>query len=275
MDSDTLRIILLGLGVVLILGIYLWDRRRSGKSGSGHRRAAKQEPTLGPVGENIEQAQPSREGRDLTPEEEFADLPPLHLEHPDSKPFETEAKPHKGFFGWGKSKAPQEEEPPDAARASEAGEPYHPPGSGVPHLILQINVAAKQGRFEGDAIAAAAARAGLEQGAMNIFHRYDQPGVPHRVLFSMASMVEPGTFPFDAMDHFATPGLSLFAQLPGPRDGQFVYDTMLASARKLAEQLDGELRDETHSVLSRQTIEHVRFGIAEHRRHLAIAKKHP
>lgn len=272
MQADTLRLILLGLGVVLILGIYLWERRRSSKSGARSRPRAQEtppEPSLEPGAAG----QDARTAAQLTAEEEFADLPPLHVEHPDLKPTEKKDKPRKGPFGWGK----RSEEPPAPRAAPEAPqtteEHYRQVGSGVPHLILMINVAAKQGRFPGVAIAAAAARVSLEQGAMNIYHRYEQPGVPRRVLFSMANMLEPGTFPFDDLRDFSTPGLSLFAQLPGPRDGQHIYDTMLSVARSLADALGGELRDETHSVLSRQTIEHVRTQIAEHHRQVALATK--
>ncbi len=273
MQADTLRLILLGLGVVLILGIYLWERRRSGKSGARSRQRAKEappEPTLAP-----EAGGQARSSGELSAEEEFADLPPLHVEHPDLRPAEKKEKTRKGPFGWGRrTEEPTPRTAPETPQTTE--EHYRQSGGGVPHLILMINVAAKQSqdRFSGEAIGSAAAAVGLEQGAMNIFHRYEQPGVPRRVLFSMANMVEPGTFPFDALAGFSTPGLSLFAQLPGPRDGQLIYDTMLSAARKLAETLGGELQDETHSVLSRQTIEHTRTQIAEHHRQVALATKH-
>lgn len=273
MQADTLRLILLVLGGALILAIYLWERRRSRRSAgqASHRtKEAEQAPLpgSGEAGREI----PLR--GEMSAEEEFADLPPLRVEHPDFSPAENKSKPRKGF-GWGRrtEEAPLSRTPSETTQTNE--EQYPQAGSGVPHLILMINVAAKQGRFSGEAIAEAAAALSLEPGAMNIFHRYEQPGVPRRALYSMASMYEPGTFPFDAMTGFSTGGLSLFAQLPGPRDGQIIYDTMLSAARHLAEKLGGELQDETHSVLSRQTIEHVRSQIAEHRRQVTLATKHP
>ena len=89
----------------------------------------------------------------------------------------------------------------------------------------------------------------------------------------MASLLEPGTFPLDAMAAFSTPGLTLFAQLPGPVEGLQVYSLMLNAARRLAESLGGGLQDETHSALTQQTIEHTRAEIREHSRKLALARK--
>jgi len=108
---------------------------------------------------------------------------------------------------------------------------------------------------------------------MNIFHRQDSR-YPDRVLFSVASLVNPGHFPFDDMQDFTTPGLMLFTQLPGVRDGLEIYSDMLYTANELAGLLGGTLQDETHSVLSKQTIQHTRDAILEHRRQLRLAKLH-
>jgi cell division protein ZipA len=108
---------------------------------------------------------------------------------------------------------------------------------------------------------------------MNIFHRYEHPGRKSRVLFSLASMVEPGHFPLDDMSGFSTPGVTLFAQFPGPRDSLATFSDMLFTAERLAAMLDAELQDESHSALTRQTIEHIREEILEHRRQIQLARK--
>ncbi|OQX40699.1 MAG: cell division protein ZipA, partial [Candidatus Sedimenticola endophacoides] len=66
--------------------------------------------------------------------------------------------------------------------------------------------------------------------------------------------------------------LTLFARLPGPLDGLQVFSDMLMSAERLAAELNGSLQDATHSDLTRQTIEHVREEILEHRRQVHLAK---
>ena len=142
---------------------------------------------------------------------------------------------------------------------------------GLPGMILQIHVAASKGAFSGEQILRVARDVELEHGDMNIFHRYDANSPGSRVVFSMASMVEPGVFPLDKMENFSTPGLVLFGQLPGPKDGLAAFSDMLFTAERLAALLEGELRDETHSVFSKQTIEHTRERILEHRRQVQLA----
>jgi cell division protein ZipA len=106
---------------------------------------------------------------------------------------------------------------------------------------------------------------------MQIFHRYTSDG-SKKTLFSMASLVEPGFFPFKSMDGFSTPGLILFCQLPGPGDSLAIFSDMLFSAQRLSTTLGGELQDETHSALTKQTIEHIRGQILEHRRLVQLAR---
>ncbi len=109
-------------------------------------------------------------------------------------------------------------------------------------------------------------------GDMSIYHRYDGDPARGRVLFGMASIVEPGTFPTDRLDDFTTPGVILFAQLPGHQDGMVIFSDMLFTAERLAVMLDGHLQDGTHSDLSKQTISHIREGILEHRRQVQLAR---
>ena len=104
---------------------------------------------------------------------------------------------------------------------------------------------------------------------MGIYHRET---AAKSVLFSMASMVEPGTFPQSKKADFATPGLTLFAQIPGPRDGIAVFSDMLMTAERMATLLDAVLYDDTRSKLTRQSIDHTRDSIAEHLRKVAILK---
>jgi cell division protein ZipA len=144
----------------------------------------------------------------------------------------------------------------------------------LPELILQLNVVSRGARkFSGADLEEAAAECGLAPGDMQIYHRRRGGGASEPVIFSMASMVKPGTFPFDAMEAFATPGLALFARLPGPVDGLAVFNEMLATAERLAEHLGGDLQDETHSVLTRQTVEHLRSRVLEHGRLVQLARK--
>jgi cell division protein ZipA len=144
----------------------------------------------------------------------------------------------------------------------------------LPELIVQINVVAKKGQpFSGEQVLAAMEQVELRAGEHDIFHRLDsrtRGGGKPKALFSVASMVEPGSFPLKKMKDFSTPGLILFAQLPGPRDGLLVYSDMLYVAERLARLLDARLKDEQRSTLTKQTIEHTRERIAEHKRQITL-----
>jgi cell division protein ZipA len=104
---------------------------------------------------------------------------------------------------------------------------------------------------------------------MQIFHFSDDQG---RMLFSMANMLNPGTFPMKEMNGFVTPGVTLFSTLPGPTDSMAVFEQMLSVAQRLAALFDAELQDSTHSDLTKQTIDHVREEIIEFERRLKLAR---
>lgn len=137
-----------------------------------------------------------------------------------------------------------------------------------PDRILQLSVVAREGVLSGPMIYQSARELALEYGDMGIFH-YREEG---RVIFSMANLVNPGVFPEHGIDQFTTPGLLLFARLPGPKDALETFSNMLSTADRLAKRLNGEIQDETHSALSRQTIEHTREELLEYRRRLQLSR---
>jgi cell division protein ZipA len=142
----------------------------------------------------------------------------------------------------------------------------------LPTKIIQLNVVPHEELFYGDDIQSVAHEVGLEPGDMNVFHHFGDDPEQMQPVYSMASMVEPGTFPLDDMDGFSTPGVTLFTQLPGPKDGLTIFSDMLHAAEQLANLLNGELRDNTHSALTKQTIGHMREDIQEYHRQLQLAR---
>lgn len=140
-------------------------------------------------------------------------------------------------------------------------------------IITLYVMAPPGGRFAGRAVWRAVEAAGLRHGQMQIFHRLADPErAAAEAIFSLANMVEPGIFDPARMDDFSTPGLTLFMQLPGPVNGITAVDSMVAAARQIAIELQGELRDQSRSVLSKQTIEHLHTDIMEYQRRLRLAQ---
>ncbi len=129
-------------------------------------------------------------------------------------------------------------------------------------LIVVLNVMAKQGiRFHGLDILNAMREQGFEFGDMNLFHYFITQENKQRPLCSVANTVEPGTFDIEHMTEMETPGLSLFMQLPGPMEDRLAFDRMLQLARVLTGQLDGILCDESRSKLTMQAIGHLKEKI--------------
>jgi len=136
-----------------------------------------------------------------------------------------------------------------------------------PEEVLIINVMAFKGEmFNGGDLLDVVLKCGMRYGSMDIFHRYSDSKGDGTLLFSMANMVKPGTFDLDAMDEFETPGVSLFMTLPLNADSMQSFDLMLDTAKAIAETLDGELKDEQRSVMTRQTVEHCRQRIRDYER---------
>lgn len=112
-------------------------------------------------------------------------------------------------------------------------------------------VAGKHRYFKGDELALALRGLGLRHGKFGIFHRYDGND-EKKTVFSVASLVEPGSFDLKNLKEQEIPGISLFLVLPGPMDGPHAFDMMMEASRTLVQGLGGDLLDETGSTLSIQ-----------------------
>ncbi|MCP1512248.1 MULTISPECIES: cell division protein ZipA [Pseudomonas] len=140
--------------------------------------------------------------------------------------------------------------------------------------VLVISVICRDaGGFKGPALLQNILESGLRFGEMDIFHRHESMAGNGEVLFSMANAVKPGTFDLDDIDLFSTPAVSFFLGLPGPRHPKQAFDVMVAAARKLSQELNGELKDDQRSVLTAQTIEHYRQRIVEFERRALTQKR--
>ncbi len=126
--------------------------------------------------------------------------------------------------------------------------------------VIALRLVAGAQRFDGAQLKALFASEHLQHGKFNIYHRLDEQGL---ALFSVASMVEPGTFDPYAMSDKQFPGVTLFMQLPGPHDGAAMFDHMLGCAHNLAALLNGVLQDERGVLLTPQRAARIREDIAD------------
>lgn len=131
------------------------------------------------------------------------------------------------------------------------------PGKANPGAVIVFHLMARKGRvFAGSALLESLLDQGMRYGSMKIFHRHSETDGSGPVLFSLANGVEPGTFDLDAMAGFNTPGVSFFIALDKLERPSEAFATMLDTIATLVEKLDGELKDETRSAVTRQTVEH-------------------
>ena len=130
--------------------------------------------------------------------------------------------------------------------------------------VYSLNVVARaeQG-FSGDDVLRTLLGCGLRFGDMDFFHLSEIDGGAPTIQFSVANMMQPGVFDLDDMEVLSTKGLMFFVTLPGPADMTRAFDLMLQTAQTVAENLGGDVLDETRSVLTKQYVERARQAIRE------------
>jgi cell division protein ZipA len=133
-----------------------------------------------------------------------------------------------------------------------------------PEEVIVINVMAKQGEvFAGSDLLPILLQQDMRLGKMSIFHKHADSNGNGPAIFSMANMVKPGTFDVTQMEEFTTPGVSFFLQLPNAFGNMKSFEQMLKAADAIKQKLNGDLKDEHRSVITRQTIEHCRQRIQD------------
>jgi cell division protein ZipA len=227
------------VGVVVILGIYLFARLKSVRF-SWPRRAARTKPrrarTIAPPVEDLDV--------DAQADPDLDDFEHLLL---DDAPLEVD-------------------EPVISAPAGK-------PAPVNPDRVFSLLVLAPPGvPFRGQLLLRALASANLEFGDMQIFHRIELVNGQEKVLFSAANIREPGTFDLAAMDYFTTEGLALFMQVSPGIDAVWAFESMVSAGRILADRLAGTMCDATRSVLTRQAIGHMREQVISCQLQQRVAK---
>jgi cell division protein ZipA len=118
-------------------------------------------------------------------------------------------------------------------------------------IILSVVMPANQQMF-GAALLPSLLTLGLKYGEMNIFHRHEDNAGNGKVTFSLANIMNPGSFDLDTMETFATRGVSLFMTLPNAGDSFSVFEKMLNAAKQLAQEFNAQVLDEKRNVLTKQ-----------------------
>lgn len=225
-----LRWVLLALGVLVIVGVWAWGR------GLPQRwlapLAGLRKPTVGPA-KKIEPG--------------F---------HDDDSP-EAGSDFNADFDAEAEFSAVTEPAHTDSGKATATAPP-------PPEKIVTLRFIPRDREIASDRVILALRSAGLKHGRYGIFHLHPNE-LSDEALFSVASLTEPGSFDMARLAETKIPGMSFFMILPGAGDPVETFDRMVAIARELARELDGELRDEKGSSWSIQRERYVREEIIEFR----------
>lgn len=171
-----------------------------------------------------------------------------------------------GTVDWLDTLEPEESLKPDA--------PEHgrlPRGANTHVFILYVVAQAEEG-FSGTDILETLLACDLRFGDMDFFHRHERASGRGPIEFSVANMMKPGVFDIDNMEPLQTRGLMFFVTLPGPADMLKAFDYMYETVKVVAKSLGGDIQDETRSVITRQSLEHMRQQIRELERRLLVRR---
>lgn len=125
--------------------------------------------------------------------------------------------------------------------------------------IVTLYLAARAGqKLHGSDIVVAAEKAGLVYGHMGVFHRLVENRPERGPVFSVANIMKPGSFDMANIHALETPAIAFFLTLPAPVPALDAWETMLPTAQRMAELLDGVVLDEQRNALGRQRIAHIR-----------------
>jgi cell division protein ZipA len=289
-----LRWALLILGVVFIVALAIWERRRPRQASGALELAPWREGGAEPPARRVSEPPltlPEVRVREPVAVQELPVVGALREEQPEQPPPQQQQ--------------PELPVPEPAAQASAAeaaepqrqlepvfddedtlddlppivvAEPVAAPAAPLPPLeplvvdwpaeherrILALRLVAPQReRFGGRSLRQALAAEGFLLGQFAIFHKPDDE---RRAMLSAASLTRPGTFDMETMDSQHYGGLSLFAVLPGPKPAPQAFDELIFAARNLNERLHGVLQDEQGTPLTPARIaqlrEQLRMGAA-------------
>lgn len=220
-DMAMLRIGILIAGLILLVAIFFFGRPK--KSSQGKRLVSSERD-----GTRVE---PSLAG-DLSSEQGAPDYSG-----------DTVSQPELGLPGAGAA--------PDSDLGKRPNQDFD--------KIVSLYVAARAGHtLRGEDIVVAAEKTGLTFGHMNVFHRLVENHPERGPIFSMANILQPGSFDMSEIRDMETPAIAFFLTLPAPMTALDAWEKMLPNVQRMAELLDGVVLDDGRNALGRQRIMHIR-----------------
>lgn len=121
-------------------------------------------------------------------------------------------------------------------------------------LIFTLYLMADNNKpYSGYELLQALLSSGLRFGERKIFHRYVNMAESADILFSLASIEEPGTFDLATIGSFSTSGLALFLECQYVEDPKQAFQIMMNTIDELSEDLGGTVYDVHKEVFSKES----------------------
>jgi len=150
--------------------------------------------------------------------------------------------------------------------------PEKTPATELETQVIILSVVMPQNhQMSGAALLPSLLTLGMKYGEMNIFHRHQDNAGNGAVTFSLANMLNPGSFDLDSMETFVTQGVSLFMTLPNSGDPFAAFEQMLSAAKQLAHEFNAQLLDDKRNIMTKQTEQHYVSKIREFDRQHRLA----
>ncbi len=122
-------------------------------------------------------------------------------------------------------------------------------------MLVVFHVVAHESEvFTGPMIVRMMSELDLEHGDMGIYHYNIERLDKKHSIYCIANMLKPGVFDLENIETFETRGLTMILQLPGPEEELKSFNIMVEHAQRLAAFLNGDLLDENHNPISKQSI---------------------
>ena len=259
---DALRIILIVLGIVVIVGIYFWDKVQKDElpdRNATHDDGVDDDPGL------VITTKTKFNEEDLV--SELADLNHFMGDRAEETTLEDDfiddMNIHHDAEGNSNAEGDVErvlstEDIVDSADESPLnnGEEQQDKLPAKEHIVVLHVVAKGNEKISGPDLQGVISGLGFEFGEMNIFHYQDiDLSENMKTLFSLTNMFEPGYFEIENLDLFTTRGITLFATLKNDGSDVHVFDSMLDIINQIARQLDADIWGAEKTPLTKEAVE--------------------
>ena len=271
---DNFRWILLGVGILIIVIIYLISRKNRRDFYKEDDYQSEDLPDISTsnwddLDEGVGEVRIIARSNDVDMQSSDNDASKAYLDRTQGEyasyeeddalmaPYRTGSEPVPEPVPASPEPESKPEPEPVSVSGPEAGtETDHKDEPELKEAVLVLTILARDGSsLAGKSINSVAHANNMIFGDMNIYHRMDANNVP---VFSMVNMIKPGSFDPATIHELSTPGISLFMQLPGPSNPEAAYDDMLQTAYRMAETLEASLCDRSRQPLTESVAEEYR-----------------